>query len=155
MQENLELMDQIFLISRLMHRKHHQKNRLAQKESFRGQGRILSLLYQHPGIRQKELAELLDIRSQSIGEIIMKLERNGYITRIPSETDRRAMRIFLSPEGEETALFMKKNIHEAVKVFDCLTTDEKNNLHKYLFRIINNLEKEKEEEFEAEESFLE
>lgn len=150
MQENLELMDQFFLISRLMHRKHHQTNHLAQKESFRGQGRVLSLLDQHPGIRQKELVELLDIRSQSIGEIIMKLERNGYITRVPSETDRRAMCIYLTPEGKETALFMKKNIHEAVKVFDCLTADEKNNLHKYLFRIISNLENEKEEEFEGE-----
>jgi len=141
MQDNLELMDQFFLVNRLMHRYHHQKNRIAQKESFQGQGRILSLLLHNPGIRQKELSDWLDIRSQSIGEIIMKLEINGYITRIPSEKDRRAMCIYLTTEGEKAAQFMEKNIQEAVRVFDCLNDDEKNNLHQYLFRIINKLER--------------
>lgn len=140
MQNNLELMDQFFLVNRLMHRYHHRKNRIAQKESFQGQGRVLSLLLHNPGIRQKELSDWLDIRSQSIGEIILKLELNGYITRTPSEKDRRSMCIYLTTEGEAAAKFMDKNIQEAVKVFDCLSDDEKNNLHQYLFRIVSKLE---------------
>ncbi|KAF5073041.1 MarR family winged helix-turn-helix transcriptional regulator [Anaerotignum sp.] len=140
MQNNLELMDQFFLVNRLMHRYHHRKNRIAQKESFQGQGRVLSLLLHNPGIRQKELSDWLDIRSQSIGEIILKLELNGYITRTPSEKDRRSMCIYLTTEGETAARFMDKNIQEAVKVFDCLSDDEKNNLHQYLFRIVSKLE---------------
>ncbi|MCQ4936666.1 MarR family winged helix-turn-helix transcriptional regulator [Anaerotignum propionicum] len=146
MQDNLELMDQFFLVNRLMHRYHHQKNRIAQKESFQGQGRILSLLLNHPGIRQKELSDWLDIRTQSVGEIIMKLETNGYITRTPSEKDRRAMCLYLTEEGVKAARFMEKNIHEAVKIFDCLNDDEKDHLHQYLFRIISKLETKTKEE---------
>lgn len=146
MQDNLDLMDQFFLVNRLMHRYHHQKNRIAQKESFQGQGRILTLLLNHPGIRQKELSEWLDIRSQSVGEIIMKLETNGYISRTPSEKDRRAMCIYLTEEGVEAAKFMEKNMQEAVKIFDCLKDDEKDNLHQYLFRIISKLETKTKED---------
>ncbi|MDD4844612.1 MAG: MarR family transcriptional regulator [Anaerotignum sp.] len=140
MKANMEIMDQFFLISRLIHRKHYQKNRLAQKESFRGQGRVLSLLNSHPGICQKELSEFLDVRSQSMGEVISKLERNGYITRTPSEKDHRSMSIFLTPEGIAAAKFMEHNIQDSATVFDCLNEEEKNNLQQYLSRIICQLE---------------
>lgn len=141
MEENLTLMDQFFRVSRLMHHQHRQKNYLHQKESFRGQGRVLILLYNHPGIHQKELSELLDIRPQSMGEVITKLERNGFIIRTPDDKDRRAMCIFLTPEGKEAAKFMDANIRDGVKVFDCLNEEEKNHLRQYLSRIINEIEK--------------
>ncbi|WP_304507298.1 MarR family winged helix-turn-helix transcriptional regulator [Anaerotignum sp.] len=141
MEDNLTLMDQFFRVSRLMHHQHHQKNCFNQKESFRGQGRVLTLLYNHPGIHQKELSELLDIRPQSMGEVIMKLERNDFIIRTPDEKDRRAMRIFLTPEGKKAAKFMDTNIREGVKVFDCLNEEEKNHLRQYLSRIIDEIEK--------------
>lgn len=140
MENNLNLMDQFFRISRLMHHQHHQKNYFNQKESFRGQGRVLTLLYNHPGIHQKELSKLLDIRPQSMGEVIMKLERNAFIVRTPDEKDRRAMSIFLTPEGTEAAKFMEGNIREGVKVFDCLREEEKIRLGQYLSRIINEIE---------------
>ncbi|NCC16128.1 MAG: MarR family transcriptional regulator [Clostridia bacterium] len=140
MNENLELMDQFFLVSRLMHRNHFYKNRLAHKESFRGQGRVLSILSHHPGIHQKDLSNLLDIRAQSLGEMIMKLERNGYITRLPNDKDRRAMCIHLTAEGIQAATFMESNIQEAVKIFDCLNPEEKTTLHQYLSRIIKETE---------------
>lgn len=140
MNENLDLMDQFFLVSRLMHRNHFHKNRLAHKESFRGQGRVLSILSHHPGIYQKDLAHLLDIRPQSMSEIIMKLECNGYITRLPNDKDRRSMCIHLTTEGIQTAKFMENNIQEAVKVFDCLSPEEKTNLQQYLSRIIKETE---------------
>lgn len=140
MKKQIELMDQLFLICRRMHRSHHQHNHLDHKESFRGQGRVLSLLKAHPGICQKELAELLDIRSQSIGEILMKLERNGYINRIPKESDRRVMCIHLTAEGLEAAVLIQKKIQKATTVFDCLSQHEQNNLANYLSRIITAME---------------
>ena len=67
---------------------------------YQGQGRILSLLKLTPEIGQKELAHILNIRSQSLGELLAKLERNGYITRTPSEADRRGMDIRLTESGK-------------------------------------------------------
>ncbi|KXL53317.1 transcriptional regulator SlyA [Anaerotignum neopropionicum] len=140
MQANLELMEQFFLISRLMHRNHYQKNRFSEKESFRGQGRVLSILNNNPGICQKELSQLLDIRSQSMGEVIKKLERNGYIFRTPCENDHRAIRIFLTPQGINAAKFMRRNMEDAATLFDCLNEEEKNNLQQYLSRIVFEIE---------------
>ena len=39
------------------------------------------------------------MRPQSLGELLSKLEKNGYILRTPSETDRRVMNIKLTDEG--------------------------------------------------------
>ena len=53
-----------------------------------------------PEISQKELSDLLDMRPQSLGELLGKLERNGYITRTPSERDQRVLIIRLTDAGK-------------------------------------------------------
>ena len=65
-----------------------------------GQGRILSALRRLNSISQKELGFILDIRPQSLGELLQKLESNGYITRHRSTTDKRALIVELTDKGE-------------------------------------------------------
>ncbi|MDO4596364.1 MAG: MarR family transcriptional regulator [Coriobacteriaceae bacterium] len=48
---------------------------------LRGQGRALALLAKHNELRQREMGRMLGVRPQSLGEIVVKLERNGYVTR--------------------------------------------------------------------------
>ena len=71
--------------------------------SQQGQGRVLKLLTFKPEISQKELASILDIRPQSLGELLIKLEKAGYVTRTPSETDRRSMNVSLTDAGRAAA----------------------------------------------------
>jgi DNA-binding MarR family transcriptional regulator len=109
-----------------------------------GQGRILSLLKLTPEISQKELAHILNIRSQSLGELLAKLERSGYITRTPSEVDRRGMDIRLTESGKAVSEKDVEPEHQE-SVFGCLNEEEQTTLGNYLERLIKNLEEQQAE----------
>jgi DNA-binding MarR family transcriptional regulator len=105
----------------------------------RGQGRVLSILKLQPEISQKELGYLLDMRNQSLGELLAKLERSGCITRKVSEEDRRTANIKLTPEGLKAASESNSQENGADLLLDCLSEEEKANLDDYLQRIISKL----------------
>lgn len=136
-----DLFEQLVRLEWLLHRYHQQNHRYRgpMGDPHRGQGRILALLRLKPEISQKELSNILDIRSQSLGELLAKLERSGYITRTPSEADRRVMEIRLTEAGREAS---DKNGQEpdAEGLFGCLNEDEQAMLSDYLNRIILALE---------------
>lgn len=111
----------------------------------RGQGRILSLLKIKPEISQKELATILDIRSQSLGELLAKLEKAGFITRTPSETDRRGMDIHLTEAGL-AASEQPEEPQGLDGMFGCLNEEEQEKMADYLTRLIAYLEKQHDSE---------
>ena len=88
---NHRLFKKLFHMEMLMHRYHACSFRSFGPfgNPLRGQGRILSVLKLKPQITQKELSYLLDMRQQSLSELLAKLEGKGLITRQPSEEDRR------------------------------------------------------------------
>jgi len=141
MNNNIELMEKFFRISRLLHQSHHRSTEHC-NASCRGQGRVLSLLKKHPDITQKELSVLLDIRSQSLGELLARLERDGCIIRKASETDHRVMNIKLTPKGLEAAGRAEKNKQNSAKLFDCLSSQEKSMLDDFLDRLTKEFENE-------------
>ncbi|CAB1249862.1 MarR family winged helix-turn-helix transcriptional regulator [Clostridium sp. MT-14] len=106
----------------------------------RGQGRILSLLKMQPEITQKKLTYLLDMRPQSVGELLAKLEQNGYITRTASEADRRRINIKLTESGAEVVNKGNQQPEDFNEIFDCLTQEEQYTFKEYLNRIIDSLE---------------
>ncbi|ADK82682.1 MarR family winged helix-turn-helix transcriptional regulator [Sediminispirochaeta smaragdinae] len=107
---------------------------------YRGQGRILAILALKPEISQRELSRILDIRPQSLGELLVKLERQGFIVRTPSEQDRRVMLVRLTKEGAEAAK-TSEDAGEQEAFFNCLSEDEQNQFDEFLDRLINELEK--------------
>lgn len=115
----------------------------------RGQGRVLSILKLKPEISQKDLAYLLDMRGQSLGELLMKLEKAGYITRTPSGDDRRAMNIRLTEAGIAAAEQTEKSQEESGRFFDCLSGEEQEQLAGILRKIIMAMEKEIDEDYDA------
>ena len=94
------------------------------------------MLQLKPDISQKELSYLLDIRSQSLGELLSKLEKGGFIERTPSEEDKRVMLIHLTEKGKEAG----ENQFEINEIFSDLSEEEQNNLEDYLDRIIKRME---------------
>lgn len=87
-----------------------------------GQGRVLMLLKMQPEITQKQLTYLLDMRPQSLGELLTKLEKSGYITRTPSTEDRRVMVVKLTEAGLEVAA--KMTDEPETTIFDQLNEEE-------------------------------
>lgn len=70
----------------------------------RSQGRVLRLLSKSSPSSQKELAYLLGIRSQSLAELISKLEAAGLVTRRPDPNDRRTSLVDLTDAGRAAAV---------------------------------------------------
>jgi DNA-binding MarR family transcriptional regulator len=140
---NRDLLEQIYHLAWFLRRfqMQHLRERGPMGSPYQGQGRILALLKLKPQISQKDLAQILDIRSQSLGELLAKLERQGYITRTPSPADRRVMDISLTEAGRAVAE-QENGSGEMGSFFDCLTPEEKTNLGGYLARLLQELEQQ-------------
>lgn len=142
-ENNFDLIMQFTRVEWLLHRCHQQNHMHfgPMGDTRKGQGRVLAILKLQPEISQKELSYLLDMRPQSLGELLAKLERNGYITRTPSETDRRILNIKLTEEGTRATQSDEQEF-SFDKLFECLSEEEQKNLSDYLSRIIETLETE-------------
>lgn len=105
--------------------------------SHRGQNSVLTWLAEHPDVTQKELAEGLGIMPASLSEVLMKLERKGYIDRFKDETDRRFIRVHLTEEGT-AALDMLEEKGE--NPFSSLSSAEQETLKKLLSKLLSDWE---------------
>ena len=133
-----KLVEQLMQIQWILIRSHHQyhHNMGLMENPYRGQGRILKILKMKPEITQKELLELLDMRPQSLGTLLRKLEQKGYITRTTMQNDKRAMIIRLTDKGANAEIQDDKQLGLET-LFDCLSDEEQLQLSEYLSRIIN------------------
>ena len=93
-------------------------------DPLRGQGRVLALLSAKPETTQRELSYLLDMRQQSLSELLAKLEEKGYITRSKSAEDGRVVKVVLTDEGAAAAPNLNA-LNERPDVIDCLDDDER------------------------------
>ena len=64
-----------------------------------GQWRALWKLDGNAGVSQVGLADLLDMQPISLARILDRMETAGLIERRPDPTDRRAVKLFLTPEA--------------------------------------------------------
>lgn len=152
------IVEQLQQLQMLMHRTSFQSFRGGGtvRSPHRGQGRVLAILAMKPEISQRELTYLLAMRKQSLAELLAKLEKNGYITREPSQEDKRVMTIKLTREGVKAAEGMGDDRPETEKIFDCLNGEELTAFSEYLDRIIKRYEKLfPDEDFERHRKMME
>ena len=55
---------------------------------------FILLLCRHPGISQECLSRKLFLNKSNVTRALAQLENAGYVTRVPSEEDRRVMLVF-------------------------------------------------------------
>lgn len=112
----------------------------------RGFGHILDLLCKNDGLRQQQIAEMLDIRPQSASEAIVSMEQAGLIRRETDEQDRRSSRIYITPEGQQRqAELLARRVENARQVMAPLTEEEKKTLLALLEKVTDALQENKEE----------
>jgi MarR family transcriptional regulator for hemolysin len=63
----------------------------------RAQWTVLLRLDRSEGLKQSELAEILDLQPISLTRLLDRLSDNGLIERRPDPNDRRANRLYLTP----------------------------------------------------------
>ncbi|MEF2876863.1 MAG: MarR family transcriptional regulator [Blautia sp.] len=68
-----------------------------------GQYHCILCLFYHGDMKQSRLAEMLDVRSTSLSELLGKLEAKGLVKREPSPQDKRTFQVSLTPAGIELA----------------------------------------------------
>ena len=121
-----DLAELFVMTHRMMHR-HYYRNALGEGgiNPRQGQGRILALLKSESGMSQKELAQRLNMRQQSMGDL----------TRRPSEEDRRTMIIELTEKGRTFHIEPER----PERLYGCLDQVEKDQLGRNLSTLIKRL----------------
>ena len=79
------------------------------REKYRGQGRLLILLYLHGALTQRELIELTGRRSATLSEQLDGMEKGGLIRRRKNEQDKRNVDVELTEQGKKAALEAFRN----------------------------------------------
>lgn len=141
MDNNTELVRKFMKLQGLLHKKkfHSSMEKGPRRDSTRGQGRILAFLKMKDGVSTKDMSYVLGVRVSSLNEILSKLEKNGYVERVPSEEDKRVMLVKLTEKGREEG---QEEGGETKGIFACLSEEEQATLGEYLDRINASLEEE-------------
>jgi MarR family transcriptional regulator for hemolysin len=71
--------------------------RARQLGASRAQWAVLARLDRAEGLKQSELAEMLDVQPITLTRLLDRLAENGLIERRPDPHDRRANRLYLMP----------------------------------------------------------
>ena len=82
-------------VARLL--KTYADQRARQYGMTRAQWAVLFRLDRSEGLKQSELAEILDLQPITLTRLLDRLAENGLIERRPDPNDRRANRLFLTP----------------------------------------------------------
>jgi DNA-binding MarR family transcriptional regulator len=110
---------------------HHRKGKDSQQ-------RILAILTERGTMSQRDLTEVLDVRSASVSEILSKVEANGFILRSKNEADKRNIDVALTESGHAEAAQIDARQGELVQqMFSCLTEEEKTTLAALLEKLLS------------------
>lgn len=85
-------------VARLMRRRFDQRAR--EIGITRPQWQVIYVLRRHEGIKQGELAEILEVEPITAGRMIDRMQDAGLVERRADPTDRRAWRLFLTERGQ-------------------------------------------------------
>lgn len=73
---------------------------------------VFNALWVEDGINFSDLAKRVAIDVSTLTGIIDRMERAGYVERIPDEKDRRAVRLFLTEKAKDTGPAVLKSAQE-------------------------------------------
>lgn len=80
----------------------------------RAQWKVLFRLTREPGLRQIELADMLDIEPITLTRIIDRLEEAGLVERVSDPTDRRAWRLHVTAKAQPLVVKLRAVADEMI-----------------------------------------
>jgi DNA-binding MarR family transcriptional regulator len=106
----------------------------------RAQWKVLFRLSRNPGLRQIELADMLDVEPITLSRILDRLEEAGLVERQADPTDRRAWRLELTAKAEPLIAKLKVLAEELMdQAFAGLTDEDLELMRGKLAKIRDNL----------------
>ena len=134
------LLSQVHQVCTRVWNKILRENNMADLEGARG--RIIFALWGNDGVPIKTLCEKTSLDKSTLTGIIDRLERDGYIERKPSETDKRSTLISLTGKEQEFAKNIQKVSNQMNEIFYKGFTDEEiTQFDSMLARILENCKK--------------
>lgn len=135
------------LMGLMLHRMMNRARSMYQEFDLnRSQASVLFSLHQKKSMSQKELAIQLNMTPPSITSTIQKMERSGYISRKPDQSDQRIMRLELTGKGEsciQTVKMIADQMEEML--FRGMSAEEKILFRRFLMQINDNLAEDQNE----------
>src|SRR3954447_25946531 len=80
----------------------------------RAQWKVLFRLQRQPGLRQIELADILDIEPITLSRIIDRLEEGGLVERAADPADRRAWRLHVTARAQPLIVKLRRVADEMI-----------------------------------------
>jgi len=106
----------------------------------RAQWKVLFRLSRTPGLRQIELADILDVEPITLSRIVDKLDDAGLVERRADPADRRAWRLEVTPKAQPLITKLRALAGELMdEAFAGLTNEELELMRANLTRIRDNI----------------
>ncbi|KTD49461.1 MarR family transporter transcriptional regulator [Legionella rubrilucens] len=101
---------------------------------------ILMELLNQDGLTQTDLVQRIDVEQPTAVRTLDRMERDGFIYRQPSPTDRRAVLIYLSEKGKQTESMLADNANRLNEhALQGFSEAEKIELQGLIQRVLDNL----------------
>lgn len=98
---------------------------------------ILNALLEDPGEDQVTLARKVAFDPATFGSVIARLEGRGWVRREPDASDRRRKLLWVTPQGTEVALKMKRAVGKVQqRILEPLSSAEREQLVALLDRLV-------------------
>jgi len=102
---------------------------------------VLMFLEEHPVCRPGDISREMGIAAPTATGIVDRLERDGYVRRIPDEQDRRAVNISLAENGIEFLKDMRRKKYERTcRILNVLTPEDRENYVRILKKLLEGVE---------------
>ena len=107
---------------------------------------VMMFFWEEGSSNLKELGKTMILDSSTLTPLVNKLVKKGYLSKEKQSRDERYVMISITKEGkelQERALQIQEEMNKSI----CLTDEEIEFLYKILYKILFNIEKEKENGF--------
>ena len=106
----------------------------------RAQWKVLFRLSRTPGLRQVELADVLDVEPITLSRIVDRLQEAGLVERVADPADRRAWRLELTAKAQPLITKLRALAEVLVdEAFAGLSPQEISTMRAHLQRVRDNL----------------
>jgi DNA-binding MarR family transcriptional regulator len=112
------------------------ERRLLEHGVYAGQQTILGCLWEQDGLTPGQLARRLGLETPTVTRTVQRMSAAGLVTRCGDDTDRRLVRVYLTPKGRSLRRIIPRILNQVrSEVFSDLTIRDQATLAQLLARV--------------------
>ena len=136
------------LLAQVCKEHHHRARQLFHALGlYRGQPRMLDLLWEQDGRTQREIADHMRSNPATVTKMLQRMEANGFVERRTDPVDQRISRVYLTEKSQQVKVEVNKLYEDMARtVFDGFTLEEIMLLRRLLTHMRDNLRRANREE---------